>query len=192
MEPPTGAQPKVALVHRGRFRSACLLDGPQVAVRILKENVARAHRALGPELLYVAHRDAAAGESLPRGIDALDHERDTLDRAGFAQRQALADHDRTGRAAGRHRHDAHPIPGAHVMVEVEADLLGVEGLRGVDVRDRDGNDLELHLDACGRLGLRWHILLLARSKVRTAVGNLERETRLELATSTLGRSRSTN
>src|SRR3989442_13900271 len=64
-----------------------LLDGPQVAVRILKEDVGRAHRSLGPELLDIAGWDSAPGERLPRGIDVLDHQLDTLDRAGFAERQ---------------------------------------------------------------------------------------------------------
>src|SRR2546428_5685146 len=126
-----------------------LLDGPQVAVRILKEDVARAHRSLGPELLNIAGWDAAPGERLPRAIDVRDHGLDTLDRAGFAERQPLADHNRAGRAGGRHLHHAHPIPGAHVVVEVKADLLRVEGLRGVNVRDGDRNGLELHLDDGG-------------------------------------------
>src|SRR3989442_1087180 len=83
-----------------------LLDGPQVAIRILKEDVGRAHRSLGPELLDIAGWDTAPGERLPRGIDVLDHQLDTLDRAGFAERQTLADHKRAGRAGGRHLHYA--------------------------------------------------------------------------------------
>src|SRR2546425_2446372 len=83
-----------------------LLDGPRVAVRILKEDVARAHRSLGPELLDIAGWDAAPGERLPPGIDVLDHQLDTLDRAGFAERQTLADYNRAGRAGGRHLHHA--------------------------------------------------------------------------------------
>jgi hypothetical protein len=36
---------------------------------------------------------------------------------------------------------------ADIVIEREADTLGVEGLRRIDVGHRDGNNLELHVHA---------------------------------------------
>ncbi len=108
--------------------------------------------ALGPELLHVADGGAPAGERRAYGVDILDDELDALDRAGVAERQADPDHDRAGRAGRRHLHDPHALAGADVVVEVEADLLGVEGLRRVDVGDRDGDYFELQIHAAS---FRW-------------------------------------
>src|ERR1700736_2749098 len=68
-----------------------------------------------------------------------------FNRAGLAQRQALADHHRACRAGWRHLHHPHVPAWPYVVVEGEADLLGVKVLRGVDIAHRDGNDLELHV-----------------------------------------------
>jgi hypothetical protein len=49
-------------------------------------------------------------------------------------------------------HDPHALVRADVVVEIEADLLGVESLRGVDVGNGNGNDFksQVHAAAHGR------------------------------------------
>src|SRR4029453_8017460 len=140
-----------AVQHIGVSGAPVLLHGPGVAVGVVEEEVAGAGGAFGAELLDVADGDAAAGQGLADGVDVGDDELDALDRAGVAEGQALADDDRAGRAGRGHLHDAHGLVGADVVVEVEADPLGVEGLGGVDVGDRDGDDLQPHLDVLGGL-----------------------------------------
>ncbi len=49
-------------------------------------------------------------------------------------------------------HDPHVFVRADVVVEREADALGVEGLRRIDVADGDGNDFEPQIHGCH---LRW-------------------------------------
>src|SRR5262245_37179894 len=84
-----------------------LLDGPAVAVRVLEEAEPGTGRSLGPELLNIADRHASAGQFLADGVDVLDNELHTLDRARVAERQALSDHNRAGRAGRGHLHDTH-------------------------------------------------------------------------------------
>jgi hypothetical protein len=96
-------------------------------------------------LLHVADGNPARGEFAADSVKVLDDELDSLDRAGLAKRQALADHHRAGRAGRRHLHHPHARAWRYVMVQVEPDLLDVEVLGGVDVADRDGNDLKFHV-----------------------------------------------
>ena len=95
--------------------------------------------ALGPNV------SVPAGQLPAGGVEVLHHQLHPLDRAGGAKGQALADHHRAGRPGRGHLHHPQPVVGAGVVVQVEADLLDVEGLGGVDVGDGDGDDLELHV-----------------------------------------------
>ena len=49
-------------------------------------------------------------------------------------------------------HEAEVLVDRVVVVGVEAGLVGVEGLRAVDVGDRDGDELELVVHAVRPLG----------------------------------------
>ena len=70
----------------------------RLPVGVLEEHIAGPGGCLRAELLDVADGDAAAGQGLTDGVDVLDDQLDALDRAGLAQRQALAEHHRAGRA----------------------------------------------------------------------------------------------
>src|SRR5262245_26411779 len=147
---PVGVTPSLSDTRSGCLRRLCsrslvLLDGPHVPIRIFEEAVARAGRAFGPHLLYLAYAYAPPGEFAAEGIEILDDELDSLDRAGLAKRQALADHHGAGRAGRRHLHHPHALAGPYIVVESEADLPGVEILRGVDIAHRNGNYFELHV-----------------------------------------------
>ena len=75
----------------------------------------------------------------------------SFDRAGLAQRQAFADHYRACRAGRGHLYNAHGLARPDVVVEVDkADLPGVEVLRDIDIADRDGNNLKLHVHKASR------------------------------------------
>src|SRR5262245_11697388 len=145
-EPPAGpvspaVERRFATESSQRSDARLLLDGPVVAVRVLEEEerVPRAAGAVLPavlvDVLDRADVDATAREL---GVGSLDVGDAQLE-AGC---QARAERDRAA-GPGRGRLDvperlAHPI----VDVDVEAELLLVEALRAVDVRDRDHRDLE--------------------------------------------------
>ena len=93
----------------------------------------------------LADADAPADEFAADSLQVFDDELDSFDRTRLAQRQALADHHRAGRAGRGHLHNPHCLARADIVVEAEADLAGVEVLRGIDIADGDGNDLELHV-----------------------------------------------
>src|SRR5262249_51710554 len=104
----------------------------------------------GAHLLYVADSDAPPGQFAADCVEVLDYELDAFDRAGFSQRQACADYHRACRAGRGHLHNSHGPAWCDVVVEMEADLLGVEVLRSVDIADREWNDLELHVHEASR------------------------------------------
>src|SRR6516164_2445665 len=132
------------------LRALVFLDRPHVPVRIFKEAETRTRRAFGAHLLYLADRHTPPSEFAADGAEIFDDELDSFDRAGLAQRQALADHHRACRPRRGHLHNPHGFAGPDVVVEVETDLPGVEVLRGIDIADRDGNDLELHVHGTSR------------------------------------------
>ena len=83
---PSRGRPRAVVRSDKRSRQSSgalqLLYGPTVSVGILEEAEARARRALGPELLHIADRNAAANEFLTDGVDVVDHELDALDEPG--------------------------------------------------------------------------------------------------------------
>src|SRR5919106_4883911 len=125
--------------------ASALLDRPHVAVGVLEEAEPRSGRALRAELLHLAYRHAAPGQSGPHGVDVLHDELHALHRARLPQWQPYADDHRARGAGRRHLDDPHAVAGLDVVVEVEAHFLGVERLRGVDVRNGHRNDFELEV-----------------------------------------------
>src|ERR671918_2300108 len=67
--------------------ASALLDRPHVAVRVLEEAEPGSGRALRAELLHLAYRDAALGQSGPHGVDVLHDELHALHRARLPQWQ---------------------------------------------------------------------------------------------------------
>ena len=72
------------------LRALVFLDRPHVPVRIFKEAETRTRRAFGAHLLYLADRHTPPSEFAADGAEIFDDELDSFDRAGLAQRQALA------------------------------------------------------------------------------------------------------
>ena len=101
-------------------------------------------------MLHATDADAPAGKVAADSVEILHDELHSLDRAGLAQRQALADHNRAGRAGWRHLDHTHVLVRAYVVVQVETDLPGVEVLGGVHVANRDWNDLKFHVHEAPR------------------------------------------
>lgn len=104
-------------------------------------------------------RHASADQLLPRGLDVGD------DQVRAAHRPAWgvvvdADAERDGgcRAGRRALHHAELVVGLVVDVEVEAALVGVEGLGAVDVGDwqQDEFELEVHGSVLGMVGATLH------------------------------------
>ena len=90
--------------------------------------------------------------NITRVIENFCHdELQTLDRAWCRPDRAFADHDRATRSRWRQLDDAEVFVRLVVDVDREADLLAVEGLRPVDIGDRDRHELELvvHRQATG-------------------------------------------
>ncbi|RIX27820.1 hypothetical protein D1781_09790 [Amnibacterium setariae] len=70
---------------------------------------------------------------------------------GVVDRDARSEPERARAAGRRHLHDPHAGRRLHVDVAVPAERLEVEGLRAVDVGDRDHDELELHLHGASSL-----------------------------------------
>jgi dihydrofolate reductase len=126
-----------------------LLHGPAVAVRVAEEDEADVVERIGLRGEVLAHHlDLADLHPSPSELgmgrpDVRDHELQALERARCHVRDdPLTDDDRAARS-GRGELDD-PVALAHrgVVVDVEAELLGVEGLRAVHVRDGDDHHFE--------------------------------------------------
>ena len=153
------AAPRLGPTHGSRSRALShpdLLQHPGVAVRILEvgEGGVVAVFGIGPwlpltfrliEVAHVADVDPARDELLTRRIDVGYHEVRSAVRAGLRARDPDSDGDGARRARGRHLHDAELLARLVIHVEREAQLVGVERLRPVDVRDRDEHELELQV-----------------------------------------------
>src|ERR671920_2126990 len=109
-----------------------LLYGPAVAVRIAEED----ERA-PVEVLHLAYLDPALDQLGTRGPDVRDDELQALDRARRRVDDPGSQGDRAGRSGRRQLDKANLIADPVVVVRVEADLLGVERLGAVHVRDRN-------------------------------------------------------
>src|SRR5256714_4977998 len=116
------------------------LQRPAVAIGIaeIDEPAPRLHRDL-------ARLDARCEQLLTRGLGVGDHDLDLL-RAGRLVGDAVADHDRAGRAGWCQLNETQAVVHPVVVVGVEAHTL-VEGLGPVDVGHRNGNELDLPIHA---------------------------------------------
>src|SRR5207244_8851136 len=115
-----------------------LLHRPAVAIRVAKED----ERAPG-KLLDLAHLDAPPDQLRPGGVD-VGH--DQLEALGGARRrvdESFPQGNRAGRPRRCQLHEPDFIADRLVVVRIEADLLRIEGLGAVDVRNGDGYQFEL-------------------------------------------------
>src|SRR4029079_12666188 len=150
--------------HRGSWsRSApgqpspTLLERPAVAVGVIEEGEGVPLPALPVDpfpVLEMTDRtdvETASRQLRMRRFDVLHDELQALDRAWCRPDRAFADHDRATRSRWRQLDDAEVFVRLVVDVDREADLLAVEGLRPVDIGDRDRHELELvvHRQATG-------------------------------------------
>src|SRR5438876_270036 len=133
------------------LRLGLLLDRPVVAVRVLEEEerVPRPALAVRPDavvdVLDVAGLEAALDHV---GASCLDVRDDQLQ----SWLHPAPDRDRARRAWRGQLDDPHLLPETLVDVDVETQLLRVELLRPVDVRNRDDHDLELEIHASSSSG----------------------------------------
>src|SRR3712207_4418116 len=130
---------------RNRPSRGDLLHGPAVAVRVAEEHepdVVECRPALTQRIRVAAQRldladlDSALDELRVCLSDVRDDQLEALEGAWrHVRNDALADHDRA--AGARRRQLDEPVARAwrvDVVVKVEAELVGVEGLGSVDVR----------------------------------------------------------
>src|SRR5688572_832675 len=128
-----GRSPRVGDAYCGD-----LLYGPAVAVRIVEED----ERA-PVELLDLADLDPSFDELRMCRMDVRDHELKTLGGARpHVATKAGPKGDRAGRPGRRELDEPDLIADPMVMVRMEADLLGVERLRPVHVRDGNLHQFE--------------------------------------------------
>ena len=113
-------------------------------------------RCLGVE--HVADVDTMGGELIPRSLHVGDDQVDALGRTGRGRRDLRAELDRAPRAGWGELDDPEAVIEREVGVEPPPELP-VELLRAVDVRDRDDDHLQLHID-----------VLLARRPARITAG----------------------
>src|SRR5262249_50919618 len=78
--------------------------------------------------------------------DVGDDQLQTAGRARRGRRHSPAERDRAARTRRRELNDPKLVPADDVGVEPPAQTL-VEPLRPIDVRHRDHDDLELHIDS---------------------------------------------
>ena len=135
-QPPLRRSPGHARVARPFF-----LDQPRVPVGIVEgeERVVALALRIGPgqlatlaEVEQLAGVDAPFDELGPRGLDVGDAQVQAMERAR-RHLLLLQQGDRAGRAGRGQLHDAEVLAGAVVDVQVEADLVHVEGLGAVHV-----------------------------------------------------------
>ena len=119
------------------------------------------------EVAHLAHLHTAGDELIARRLDVPDDEVRPAIRPGRRVRDADADRDRACRPRRRHLHDPEPLARLVVDVEGEPQLLRIERLRPVDVRDRDEHELELQSHVATLLP-RWQLLHRPAIAVRVA------------------------
>src|SRR5690606_433405 len=119
-----------------------LLQEPRVAIRVAEPGILDASW-IGD---YLADLAATRAERLPHLPNVRHNQEQPPDRARLHRVKLLhacADDNRAARPRRRELHDAPDIR-LHVMVEVEADAVGVEVDGSVDIRDRQHHDFQLH------------------------------------------------
>jgi hypothetical protein len=132
-----------AWMHRGIVwnRSGAvwqLLDRPAIAIRVLEED----ERSPGQHLDRADGNPALAELGLG-GRDIRDHELQIHHRARWQVNQAGSDRDGAGGSRGGELEEADLRIDLVVMVQVEANLLGVEGLGAVNVRNGHEGEFQL-------------------------------------------------
>jgi hypothetical protein len=98
---------------------------------------------------HLAHVDAAGDELGARRLDVGHDEEDAKRRSRRGRRQPLAEMDRGGRAGRSELDGAEGVADDEVGVESPAELA-IEPLGAIDIRNRDDDDLELHVDGARR------------------------------------------
>ena len=148
-EPGVAGQPRGARLVRGVCRAPLSVRGAAGSAgppRRCRRGPRSTRSGPTPGRRRRRHRDAAPGQLGVRGLDVVDHHLQALHRPGLGLRQPDPQADRA-RGAGRGElHEAQLRADRVVVVGVEADLVDVEGLRAVDVRhgERDQLDLVVH------------------------------------------------
>src|SRR6266481_7176498 len=92
-----------------------------------------------------AHLYTAIDELGARRLDVGHDEIESLCRARHGRRNSLAEDDRASRAWRRELYDPKLVTLSEVGVEPPTQVA-VKALGAIDVRDRDDDDLELHVD----------------------------------------------
>ncbi len=100
----------------------------------------------------LADLDAATAQLAAGGRDVGDDQVQALGGAGCRRGDVLAEDDGAPGARRRELDDAEVVAGGEVGVEPPPEAA-VERLRAVDIRNRDDDDLELHVDVLRFRGL---------------------------------------
>jgi hypothetical protein len=93
---------------------------------------------------HLADRDAAREQVGAGGLDVGDDQVQSLRGAGRRRGDVLAEDDRAWRAGRRELYHP-PVAGGEVGIQPPAEAA-VKALGAIDVRNRDDDDLELHVD----------------------------------------------
>ena len=97
---------------------------------------------------HLTHVDAVSDELGARGLDVIDDEERSLNRARHGRREPLAEHDGARRAGRRHLHHPPVVTGGEIGVQPPPQAL-VEALGAIDVGHRNDDDLELRREVPG-------------------------------------------
>lgn len=124
-----------------------LLYRPAVAVGVGEEA-----EAAPRELLDVGDPNAAIVQEGVSGLDVLDHDLKTLQRAALGVDESRSDRDRARRTGRGELHEAVLVHLA-ILVGAETDLIDVEGLGAIDVGDGNGDELETEITRAWSEGL---------------------------------------
>src|SRR5205814_6734274 len=90
----------------------------------------------------LAHFDAPSGEVRTRGLDVAYDELKTLNGAWLHRSETRPERDRARGARRRELDESELLRDLVVVVGIEPDLVDVERLRAIDVRDRNLHELE--------------------------------------------------
>ena len=135
----------VLIAHRRLRERAQVRSGSCWTAHSLPSGSLEAGEAAPREVLYLAGFDTAFAEECPGGVSVVDDHLKALERARGALDQAGADGDRARRPGRSQLHEAQFVAHRHVVVDDEADLIGVERLRPLHVRDGNEHQLELEV-----------------------------------------------
>src|SRR4051794_14671003 len=127
-----------------------LLEDPAVAIGIAERRprevrAASVLEARRPCLLHLADLDAAADEVVAGCVDVADHENQPGSGPRLRRCPSLAELDRAARVGRRELHRPEVVADHQVDVEPPSQAR-IEALCAIDVRDRQGHDLEVHGD----------------------------------------------